>query len=211
MKNFCKNLLTLSLAALFLSACSSTVKRTKFSDKNMRVMIDPASVSVEHHVRIQSALVRSEKWAVVDRASGLEAIKKEQDLLHRSALDRYEDKEKWAQWGKLYGVGAVVVGHASCYKGKNFWQINRRTCNQFLNLVDANTGEVIVAVENRASAPVHEIPDWHEIVEKLNDAYPSAFKHFEKHEKLSTYESESKEHAVRQKETAISRGTANRQ
>ncbi len=197
-----------ALLLVTLSACSSSpVKRTKFSDKNMRIMIDPASIDSKNHVRIQTALVKSENWVVLDRNKGLAAIKKEQEQLHRAAIDRFDDKEKYAQWGKLYGVGAVIVANVDCHDDEGLMsRVNR--CKQYLNLVDANTGEIIVAVDYIETAEFNQTPDWEEAVEKLNAAYPSAFEEHQKHQKLAQYEQESKEEAQRQRETGVQRGTA---
>ncbi|MGE0634516.1 MAG: hypothetical protein AB7O96_19020, partial [Pseudobdellovibrionaceae bacterium] len=70
--------ITLFLMTIAMVGCSSTPeKRTKFSDKNMRLMIDPASITPENYARLQTALVSQDMWVVLDRAAGLEAIKKE--------------------------------------------------------------------------------------------------------------------------------------
>ena len=199
---------SLFILLLLLPACSSApVKRTKFSDKNMRIMIDPASVNAQNHVRIQTALVKSDNWIVLDRNKALAAIKKEQEELHRSSIDRYEDKQKYAHCGKLYGVGAVIVAHVDCHDDEG-WTSRVNRCKEYLNLVDANTGEVIVAVDHIETAEYNQTPEWEEVVEKLNAAYPSAFEEHQKHKKLVQYEQESGEEAQRQRETAVQRGTA---
>jgi len=192
------NLLRL-IPLLTICACSSTVPRTKSSDKSMRIMVDPASVDVPNHVRLQNALVNSGKWIVVDRRAGLNAIKKEQEELHRNASERYEDKAKYAQWGKLYGIGSVAVGHSQCRNLDGLWGVYHR-CKQTLELVDSNTGEVIVSVSGEEDAKYGESPEWTKTVDKLDGAYPKAFETFTKHQKLELYEQESEEAAVREKE-----------
>ena len=197
-----KNVLLIAMVAL-LSACAST-PRTKWTDKTMRVMIDPASVSAGDHVRIQQALIASGKWVVVDRADGLRAIKKEQESLHRNESDRFMDKEKWAHWGKLYGVGGVVIGKSQCTE-KQTWFVGQKYshCLQNLAIVDANTGEVITAIENVSEGEAGETSianSWVESVAKLNDSYPKNYVPSKDSQILNDYRELSKEEAVRQKE-----------
>lgn len=200
-----KIFISLLTIGLVLQSCSTTEKRTRFSDKNMRIMIDPASISPENYARIQTALVQQQMWVVLDRAAGLEAIKKEQQELHRTSIDRYEDKEKYAHWGRLYGVGAVVVAHAQCFQKKGFWTSTVNTyCDQFINLIDANTGEVIVAVEGGEYAEDSSVaPDWKEIVSKLANIYPTHFDRVPASERMEIYKKESEERARQQKEKFI--------
>jgi hypothetical protein len=200
-------ILCLSVA---LFSCSSVEKRTRFTDKNMRVMIDPDSIAPEHHVRIQRALVASGMFAVIDRSKGMNAIKKEQERLHRNEVDRFEDREKWAHWGKLYGVGAIVVAHVQCFSKQSFWnpQMSIKRCDQFLSLMDANTGEIIMAVEGQADTEnimdsgYQLAPSWDEVVEKFTAAYPKDFKFVPYSTRLVEYQDLSEEAARRQKEVA---------
>ena len=126
------------------------------------VHVPPDSIPADHHVMIQQALVDSGKWFVVDRSSGFKAIKSEQQRLHRDEADRYEDREKWAHWGKMYGVGGIVVAQAQCKKEQG-WLLGRwyQVCRQFLSIVDANTGEVITAIQNDAESDEADFfPKW---------------------------------------------------
>ncbi len=189
------------LGFICLMGCAST-PRTKWTDKTMRVMIDPDSIPAEHHVMIQQALVDSGKWFVVDRSKGFKAIKTEQERLHREESDRYEDREKWAHWGKLYGVGGIVVAHAQCKKEQG-WLIGRwyQVCRQYLSIVDSNTGEVITAIQNDAESKEADFfSRWDEAVAKLNESYPANFKPFQTSERLEQYRELSKEEAQRQLE-----------
>lgn len=192
----------LMIVALSLVGCATP--RTKWTDKTMRVMIDPASVSAGDHVRIQQALIASGKWTVVDRADGLRAIKKEQESLHRTESERFMDKEKWAHWGKLYGVGGVVIGKSQCTE-KQTWFVGQKYshCLQNLAIVDSNTGEVITAIENVSEGEAGETSianSWIESVAKLNDSYPKNYVPSKDTQILNEYRELSKEEAVRQKE-----------
>lgn len=196
---------------LFILGCSSTKERTKWSDKNLRLMLDPASLSAEDYVAVQTALFKSDKFTVVDRSKGFNAIKNEQNRTHRTEEDRYADKEKWSHWGKLYGVGGIVVGHSQCFRAKPFFSLTPyvQRCKQFLSIVDSNTGEVIAAVEgqNDKSAAIeagsfNEPSDWTETVEKLVDAYPKDYKPKYYSEGLQKYRDLSEEEAKRQREVS---------
>ncbi len=193
---------TLILLATALASCASNPDkyRTRFTDKNMRLMVDPASLSVENYIRLQIALVQQQMWTVLDRKAGLEAVKKEQDNLHKTQADRFEDREKFARWGKLYGVGAVIVGHVQCFYKTKLFSLNQKDywCDEMLNLIDANTGEVILGVEGgQFTEGPNVAPDWKEIVEKLADAYPKEFKKEQTSERLEIYKQESEEAAKR--------------
>lgn len=198
------NVVALTIASLLVVGCAGKTPRTKWTDKTMRVMIDPDSIEAGHHVRIQNALVASGKWFVVDRASGFRAIKKEQEALHRESQDRFEDREKWAHWGKLYGVGGVVIAKAQC-ADKQTWFVGKKytKCLQYLAIVDANTGIVIAAVEAESDGDAGEqniAPSWEDAVAKLNNAYPENYQTPKDHQILQDYRAVSKEEAVRQKE-----------
>ena len=189
-----------------LVGCAST-PRSKWTDKDMRVMIDPDSVSPEHYVQIQNALVRLGKFTVVDRDAGMRALKKEQEREHRNETDRFENKEKWSMWGKMYGVGSIVVAHAQCYQTGSFWNPGKvkLQCRQMLSMVDSNTGEVFVAVEGENDGPVsadrsYIAPDWNDTVEKLVDAYPKDWERKSYAGPAQVYQQVAEEHAVRQME-----------
>lgn len=169
----------------------------------MRVMVDPDSLKTKDFVRLQTELVKSNVWTVIDRAQGFRASLKEQERLHRRRSDRFSDKEKFAHWGKLYGVGAIIVGHIQCTYTRSIWKskpVNK--CYMAINLVDANTGEVVIGVDDNNYSPIGERPDWEEVVENLIDVYPKYFSPSKVLERLYRYKEESKEHSQRQKEIA---------
>lgn len=201
MQTKCLSLLSLSILVT-LSACSTNESRTRYSDKNMRIMLYPETISPDHFARIQTALVRSDVWSVLDRSQGLKAVKQEQNIIHKAESDRYDDKEKYAHWGKLYGVGAIVIAHAQCTNKASKWNVTelRTYCQQFLNLVDSNTGEVVLGVEAENDSDYGSTPDWNEVTKKLADEYPKYFNKEKVTERLERYKEESKERAVREEE-----------
>lgn len=210
-----KNLLMIAFLTCLASCSSSVEKRTKFSDKNMRVAIDSSTISANDYIGIQTAIVRENAFAVIDRGQGFSAIKVEQERLHRKESDRFIDKDKWAHWGKMLGVGAVVVGHSQCYRAKKFFSVDMyvNRCKQYLNLVDANTGAVIVAVENEDDQSIavdagsfQKPQDWDTVVKRLVDAYPRDYRPVQYSEGLMNYQDLSQDEALRQKELVIEQG-----
>ena len=198
-----------AIMTLTVGCASAPKERTKWTDKGMRVMIDPDSVSEEDYVQIQKSLVQSGKFTVVDRARGMNALKKEQERTQRTEEDRYADKEKWSHWGKMYGVGSIIVGHSQCHRENSL--LNRQKiylkCKQFLSMVDSNTGEVFVAVEgeNEGLATYdlsYMSPDWNDVTDKMVESYPKEYHSKGYSEEVLVYQDISKEHAQRQREIA---------
>lgn len=210
MKNLILSTLALVMVGSSVTGCSTA--RTKWTDKTMRVMIDPDGIDANHYVKIQQALVESGKWVVVDRGMGYNAIQKEQEREHRFQTDRFLDKEKFAHWGKLYGVGGIVVAHAQCQvKDGWFLKKNYPHCQQYLAIVDTNSGEVISAVQDEADGGSYDYqlaPSWDDIVAKLNSAFPSHFVSNKDEKPLRDYKELSQEEATRQKEVVAGRAPA---
>lgn len=196
------NFVLLSLVlSLGFSGCASKEVRTKFTDRGLRILIDPDSVSAAHHIKIASGLMKTGRFIVVDRAAGFQAIKKEQERLHRKEIDRFADREKFAHWGKLFGVGGIVVAHADCHHEEGVFKGRHKVCKQQLAIMDTNTAEVISIAEAEASgAAGDELVSWDEVSEKLAKAYPSHFERDQTSARLEEYKELSKEEAIRQKE-----------
>ncbi len=183
------------------TACAST--RTMWSDKNMRVMVDPESIDEDNYNNILQALVQSDKFTVVDRARGWKAVKKEQERLHTSnEASRYDNKEKYAMYARLFGVGSIIVANSQCLKTGAFLSAakSRLSCRQSLYMVDANTGSIITAANGENIGPSAAgndllMPDWNVVVDKLVEAYPKNFEHKEYAQELKDYRKESQEEA----------------
>lgn len=177
--------------------------RTRWTDKTMRVLINPEGISANHYVKIQQALTESGKWVVVDRGMAYDAIKKEQEREHREQSDRFLDREKFAHWGKLYGVGGIVVAHAQCTTKDGWFKHAYPVCHQYLAIVDSNTGEVIATAKDEAEGSSYDYdlaPEWEDIVAKLNKAYPENYEPNKDHKILRDYKDLSQEEATRQRE-----------
>ena len=129
-----KLLLIMFLSISLVSCASKRTTRTKYSDKSLRVMVDPRSAGGKNHTKVQSAIVRSGMFTVVDRFSGYQAVQKEQNRAYVRKPDRFANNQKFAHWGKLYGVGAVVIAKSQCRWAKAVWRgqiVNR--CELFLS------------------------------------------------------------------------------
>ncbi len=197
-------ILILTLISVVLSSCA--VKRTRDSDKTLRVMLDPKSTQSEDYDSIENALVESGKFYVIDRGAAFNAVKKEQSSEYTQEADRYQPEGKYAHYGQLLGAGAVVVVSSECGGAQSSQNIiylaghlatlglfDKIMCKQFIKLVDTQTGEVVASAMNETGKHNHEVLDWSDAVEKLVDNYPKYFESVKKHEKLIKYEAESKE------------------
>ncbi len=186
---------------LVLAACSSENTRLKTTDKSMRVMIDPDSVTDGDYMRVQMELVQSDKFIVVDRGPGYRSVKREQEREHRQDNERFENKAKYAQWGKMYGVGAVILPFTDCRIKQNVFTGRRsKRCHEYLQIIDSNTTEIIASVSADESCSEFDTAEWHDVVEKLVDAYPTRFEEFKKSKRLISYEAESEQIAVKEQE-----------
>lgn len=190
--------------ALLCVGCAGKTPRTKYSDPHMRVALWPNGVDAANHVRIQQALIATGRFIVVDRGAGLAAIKEEQEALHETQAARFADPEKFAHWGKLLGVGAVVVAHTQCAE-KHAWIVNAMyaRCQQFLEIVNSNTGEVMASAEGSENTDNNEqdlAPSWEDTVDHLVESYPKFYEQNRDTRELSSYRDLSKEEALRHKE-----------
>lgn len=195
-------LIGMSAALLTTTGCASKQKRTKWTDPVMRVMIDPQSVDATDYVSIQYALHATGKWIIVDRNDGYEAIVKEQERIHRDMVDRFADREKYAHWGKLYGVGGVVVGHRRCVRKQTMiLGSDYRDCRVHLAIINANTGEVLSAASGKERLDGWDsTPTFEEVADTVTDQFPKHFEPNKNAESLERYKDISKEEAIRQKE-----------
>lgn len=190
--------------------CSSQ-QRTKWTDPAMRVMVDPDGLPAREYIRIVHALKASGKWFVVDRKDGLKAIFKEQRMIHRQYPDKFKDEEKYSIWGRLYGIGGVVIGRADCVRRSGFWSGYTR-CKQNLAIISANSGEVLATAEDDnddaeldRSGDIQIGSDWTDAVNKLNNDFPKNYEPMKYSKEMRQFREEAKEEAIRQKyESAVS-------
>ena len=184
-----------STVLMIVAGCATP--RTKHSDPAMRVFVDPDSLDKKNLPRLKAALQATGKWIVVDRDAGYNAMNKEQDRQHKDSENRIEQKERYAVWGKQYGVGGVITASSQCSASKRF-MANRTDfdCVQNLQVMDAKTGEVLATAEGLGTdgsffyAEMNIAPSWTETVEKLNESYPKYFEKIKKSEMILAREHE---------------------
>lgn len=201
--------LTMVLAlGTLLVGCATP--RTKDTDPSMRVMVDPDSIEKGHYVRLVNALQQSGKYIVVDRADAFKAAKKEQDFQYTDGDQRVDTRERYATYGKMYGVGGVVAGKAQCSPSNRFMSYQGDyDCVQSLSIVDARTGEVIATAEHITEGDgqflfgeMKQAPAWVEAVEKLNAAFPAKFVNKKKHKNIVEREDEAEAKSAEMRQPA---------
>lgn len=192
--------LTMVLAlGTLLVGCATP--RTKDTDPSMRVMVDPDSIEKGHYVRLVNALQQSGKYIVVDRADAFKAAKKEQDFQYTDGDQRVDTRERYATYGKMYGVGGVVVGKAQCSPSTRFMSYQGDyDCVQNLSIVDARSGEIIATAEFTTEGEgqflygeMKVAPAWDEAVQQLNDNFPKKYVKRSRHEKIVEREDEAEQ------------------
>lgn len=195
-----KKFILLSLLLALVTGCSTPRIRTKFTDPNHRVMIDPSGINEDVYVRLQTSLVESNKFFVVDRGKGFRAIRGEQDMIHRRDHDRFEDEEKYAMYGKLYSVGAVITAHEVCKWEQGLFSYTL-VCHQNMAAIDTITGLVINAASNVARGEsASEAPTWDDTVDKFNASFPKTWESEKYDKKMLHFRKVAAENALRAKE-----------
>lgn len=167
------------LVSMFLTAMMGcATARTKHSDPTMRIAVVADETS---YFEIQTALVETGKYFVVDRAHGFQAAVEEQEF---NATERVGDKERYARIGKMFGVGGVVVGQVSCTPHGSFFaglSSPSADCVEHLSLISTSTGEVVASARAKVNTAYDRghsrvfPPSWEEAVQNLNDNMPSHF------------------------------------
>lgn len=170
MKNAFKGSLVV-VSLVLTTACATT--RTRTSDPVFRVTIDTETMSDQAYSRLQKALVKSDKFVVVDRSHGFKAIAHEQEIQHGTT--RFGVNEKYALWGNMYGVGGIFIGTQQCEVHQNFWGSQYLHCIQNLSLVNATTGEVMAMSEVAFNSDGGLQPEWTDAVNDVVDNYPRIF------------------------------------
>lgn len=195
---------SVGLSLFSFIGCSSH-PRTKWTDPNMRILVDGDGLESSDYVRIVNALQASGKWFVVDRRDGLRAIFKEQKMIHRDRPDQFKDEEKYAIYGRLYGVGGVVIGRSQCNYHPGFWS-NYTHCIQNLAIISTISGQVIATAEGENddaemnwNGDIRIASDWADTVDELNHNFPKEYEQLKYDDNMRLFRQEAKEEAVRQK------------
>lgn len=189
---------------LLLSSCASGPKvvRSKETDAQLRVFVDP-DILPEHHVQIVRALVQTGHYDVVSRNEAFTAVLREQERQHGFSARRYNPKERWAWVQEFYGASAVISARPTCVQKQSWTGRWKHFCKQEISLINASTGQVIVAVagENEEDyVAAYSVPDWDAVVQKMTDEYPKYFEPRIVKAPLDQYMLQSEERAKREQE-----------
>ncbi|MGK5085225.1 hypothetical protein WDW37_18205 [Bdellovibrionota bacterium FG-1] len=185
--------------ATFCACSSAPVARTKYSDHAHRVFLSPKGISGEDYVAIQASLSEVNRFFIVDRSSGFNAVRREQAMIHRDDIEAFNDADKYSRLGALYSVGAVIVANAHCTRIEGFLGPSLM-CRQYISAVDASTGLVIVAVSGTSEARmVNGMPSWDDTVDKFCKAFPTTWESNQNTAELETYRKLAGEEARKQK------------
>lgn len=153
--------------------------RTKWTDPAMRVAV--VTDNANSYVEVQTALMDTGKFFVVDRSSGFQSALSEQDF---NQTERVEVKERFARLGRMFGVGGVIVAHVSCVPHNTFFaglSAPSVDCTEHLSLISTTTGEVVASSRDEVNTPSDLIwnkapsPLWSEAVNLLADHMPAYF------------------------------------
>lgn len=189
-----KILLTiLSLLTFFTAACSHTEYRTKFSDAQMQVGIDPGTMDVEHYTALQESFLKDGRFLIIDRFKALQVLKDEQHVENRgNERERFDPGLRYAEWGKLHGLGSVVIPSWSCIKLEKTLFIfgSSSTCTLRLSIVNAATGQVVAIANDVISGGKGDPVSWDNAVEKLGDNYPKIFEDDKRTKRLIEYQNQ---------------------
>lgn len=210
-----RNIILLVLFFVF-SGCSSNIKRDRTTDKGLTISIYPDNLSAEDYVAIQTALVNTDRFIVLDRKLGYAAAKQEQERQFVNEQDRFDDFQKYAHFGRLAGAGSVVWANKNCSLATPWFSQYTRVykCSLFLNLIDSRTGRVLSAVEGKSddipaiaeAGSFNKLVNWEEVANKLAEEYPKEFIAEYNSEQLIQYQHISAEEAKRKRETASEKG-----
>ena len=186
-----------------LFSCSSNEKRTKLSDPVLTIFVDDKGINQIDYSAVQQALYSTGKFIVLDRNVAYEALRAEQNRQYRDRDNRYSDLSKYAQWGRVLGAGGVVTASYNCRGSESSENIvyfighlstlgmfDRTVCEQFLQITDASTGEVVASIKHEGKKNKNETLDWSDAVNKLIETYPDTFATLEKSQRLIKFEVE---------------------
>lgn len=182
------------------TGCSSVRVRDKWTDPTHRLFISPDGISEENYVAIQASLTEANRFFIVDRSAGFNAIRKEQQMIHQDDTEAFNDADKYSRLGALYSVGAVVVARIKCVNVHGvFGYFNQ--CKQYLSAIDSSTGLVIASVAGESEgSEMDGTPPWDNTVDKFCRAFPTSWEPFQYDKGMQDFRAANVEHAIRQKE-----------
>jgi len=210
------NTILVAFAIAVLMGCSHT-EITKWTSPDLRAAIDPTQIDSANYVALQESLLKTNKFFIVDRGVGFRGVIQEQDRANgyvygsyqkTSTFHRFGDKDRYARLGRLYAAGSIIVANTKCRHEPGFWA-NYTSCDQYLALVNAVSGEVIAAAtEPGVSANVYyngvnPVVSWDAVVEKLNSRIPKEYQPERYNREMIMYRRELEEDSTRERESRL--------
>lgn len=197
-----------SVLATVAGCSSKPIVRSKDSDSSMRLMVDSRAFDVQNFIQLEAALAQSQKFELVERRDALEtALDEQRREFDLASQGHFDDREKYARRGKLYGVDTIVSGRTDCYQAKAFWTgVYTRYCRQTLLWIEGSTGKVLFSVTGENSVPwtaEYIVPDYNATVAAAIESLPKYFTPHEIHPILETYKQQSAENAKREREDEL--------
>lgn len=196
-----KTLIFVILIAMIVSGCATPM--TKFNSPVMRVFVDPDTLNQADYTRVVHAISKTGKFKVVDRKAGYQAALNEQDRQHVNQANRFDNREKFALYAKLFGARGVVVATAECQDSTGFFANTYfKKCHQTLQILDANTSEIISSVDNVVEGKFGELGlgiGWEETAFLLADSFPKYFEGDKDTEELKNYRKIAEDSAIKTK------------
>lgn len=161
----------LLLISLVVSGCASTPSLTRWNAPEMRVaVLGNEYLPTEWLEAVQGSLIETNRFHVVDRGTAMRAIFAEQDMTNTSHAERFDDSEKFAQLGKLLGVGGVIRVSSNCTWKYGWGGSSWEECRTALTLFSTSTG---IAISSASVVQNKQDINWDLVVTKFNSTLPS--------------------------------------
>lgn len=151
--------------------CSSKERRTVSSDQVMRIAIDLSNIDLGNHQALQSALLKTKKFVIVDRGPGMKMINEERQSQWNIGRAVYEPSSRAAMGGHVLGAGGIVTPIIVCEHHWGFWGASNK-CMTSLTITSARTGEILGSVTQEKGRP-----KWEKLVAEFIQVYPEYFEY----------------------------------
>lgn len=173
-----------------LVSCASKEQRTVESDQVLRVAIDISNIDLGNHQALQSALLKTKKFIIVDRGPGMSMINQERQSQWGIGRAVYEPALRAAMGGHMMGAGGIITPVIYCEHHWGFWGASNK-CKNSLTITSARTGEILGSVNSEGK------PNWNKLVAEFVQTYPE---YFQLHEPKGTRLLEEKEQLEKSEE-----------
>lgn len=154
-----------------LVSCASKERRTVESDQALRVAVNLEHIDLGNHQSVQSALLKSHKFIIVDRGPGMSMVNQERAAQWGVGRAVFEPAKRGAIGGYQWGAGGIVTPVLTCEHRWGFWGPSD-TCLASLSITSARSGEILASVSMKCG---NKRPNWNKLVTELISDYPEFF------------------------------------